>query len=262
MPTANWWIARLPDCPPIWGNRLCQARCHIYVLWYANIALVVTLGLSVDCGPGKSLQFLRRLINAINIQMRIWLIGRQGKRETQQPKNTEKEAVQPCLPFDWFAYDVSENTEDFVPCPKKCLDDPCPCSRLPAHWRLIETRVKAVKKTGQMSAIIINQLQVVNCRWRALRIRDLWSVYHSQCSPLAKNRLTTLGCKTSNSGGKLSHFAPQALTLEMEVEVWRFKWKCQLVMDMGGGELALLMVWPQAVLNDDYLSATSRRASC
>lgn len=26
-------------------------------------------------------------------------------------------------------------------------------------------------------------------------------------------------------------------------------------------ELALLMVWPQAVFNDDYLSATSRNAS-
>lgn len=30
----------------------------------------------------------------------------------------------------------------------------------------------------------------------------------------------------------------------------------------GGDEVALLMIWPQAVLNDDYLSATSRHASC
>lgn len=230
-------IDGLPDCQIArpFGAIDCAKRAVTFMCFDMRILPWLSLLGSLSTGPGKSLQFLRRLINAINIQMRIWLIGRQGKRETQQPKNTEKEAVQPCLPFDWFAYDVSENTEELVPCPEKCLDDPCPCSRLPAHWRLIETRVKAVKKTGQKSAIIINQLQVVNCRWRTLRIRDLWSVYHSQCSPLAKNRLTTLGCKTSNSGGKLSHFAPQALTLEMEVEVWRFKWKCQLEMDMGVG---------------------------
>lgn len=30
----------------------------------------------------------------------------------------------------------------------------------------------------------------------------------------------------------------------------------------GGDEVALLMIWPQAVLNDDYLSATSRHVSC
>lgn len=30
---------------------------------------------------------------------------------------------------------------------------------------------------------------------------------------------------------------------------------------VGVEEVALLMVWPQAVLNDDYLSATSRHGS-
>lgn len=150
MPTTNWWIARLPDCPP-------QARCHIYVLWYANIASIVTqsrvsLG-SLSTGPGKSLQFLRRLIYKCAYD---WSAD---KAETQQPKNAEKEqeeAVQACLHFDWFEYDVSENTKELVPCPEKCLDDPCPCSRWPTHWRLIETRVKAGKKIGQKSAIIIN----------------------------------------------------------------------------------------------------------
>lgn len=151
-------IDGLPDCQIArpFGAIDCAKRAVTFMCFDMRILPWLSLLGSLSTGPGKSLQFLRRLINAINIQMRIWLIGRQGKRETQQPKNTEKEAVQPCLPFDWFAYDVSENTEELVPCPEKCLDDPCPCSRLPAHWRLIETRVKAVKKTGQKSAIIIN----------------------------------------------------------------------------------------------------------
>lgn len=109
--------ARLPDCPPIWGNRLGQARCHIY----AKVALIVTqsrvsLG-SLSTGPGKSLRFLGRLINAINTQMRIWLIGRQGKRDAAADRRRSSST----LPAFWLIciWCIREC------CTEKCLDDPC-----------------------------------------------------------------------------------------------------------------------------------------